>query len=126
MIRYDNKQIEEKICDLFLESIPIKHYKFRNIESKMYFFSETYLYFHFYRNIMDSSVKELNKRINYILRKNFRIKNSSDITLLKKLLLDVTNNSNDVRNTFSKSNQKRYKDLEKSIIRKLKIKMILK
>jgi hypothetical protein len=125
MIKYDNKEIEEKICNLFVDSISVKHYKYRNNESKINFFTETFLYLHFYRNIKNSSDLILNKKLNYILRKKFKIKNSSDITMLKKILKDLITNSLDITQNISKHNQKKYKDLEKYIIRKLKIKMVL-
>lgn len=125
MIKYDNKEIEEKICNLFVDSISVKHYKYRNNESKINFFTETFLYLHFYINIKNSSDLILNKKLNYILRKKFKIKNSSDITMLKKILKDLITNSLDITQNISKHNQKKYKDLEKYIIRKLKIKMVL-
>lgn len=107
MIKYDNKEIEEKICNLFVDSISVKHYKYRNNESKINFFTETFLYLHFYRNIKNSSDLILNKKLNYILRKKFKIKNSSDITMLKKILKDLITNSLDITQNISKHNQKK-------------------
>lgn len=132
MIKSDNLTVlEKKIINLFINSNDIPNKK---LENNINLFAELYIYIHFFYNISNERIvftndrldkkEKINKKIKYL----FTCEKIKDIKFrfiknFLNLLYDFT--CKDVDNMDTEVSAK-YIKMEKSIIRKLKIQMILK
>ena len=132
MIKSDNLTVlEKKIINLFINSNDIPNKK---LENNINLFAELYIYIHFFYNISNERIvftndrldkkEKINKKIKYL----FTCEKIKDLKFrfiknFLNLLYDFT--SKDVDNMDMEVSAK-YIKMEKSIIRKLKIQMILK
>ncbi len=122
MIKFDNKVLEDILCDLFIESLSVKNYKLRKIEDKKNFFIELFLYIHFYNNHCSIHSDVIDDEINSICKNEYKL----NLNRIRNLLNLITHYSSNDRIKVTPHGAKFYKDLEKCFNRKLKIKNLLK
>ncbi len=132
MIKLDSDKVENIIVDLFLQSMNIKHVSYNTIEKKMNMFAEFYVYVKFYLDITyknkisdtlnENSFYEINSKLNTL----FVMLKEVDLELVKNLLSLIYNETRTDRRMIDNKILDQYKTLDSSIIRKMKINLLLK
>ncbi len=135
MIELGNiNNLEKKVSKLFIQSLPINHSYYYTNQRKINLFSELYIYLYFYYEyvcLKETENKKFTVADTEVKNKleNLKILNSEDIDSIKELLnllYDISESYRKESNNFPISKNEKYKKLTNSIIRKLKIEMLLK
>lgn len=136
MIESDNsKNLELSIIGLFLQSNTISHEFYNSLDRQLKLFAELYVYSDFFYNISCKKdlvnkvtvqqKEEILKNLDIILDKNYIITNTSDIDFIGELFNSIMEFTSDDRMNIVKKIGEKYKGMSASIIRKMKIKLLL-
>ena len=128
MIKLDNNKIEKKIINLFIQSLSFKHEYYKTTHRKLNLFAELYIHTHFfyfitYKKWEGKSVEKLSSYIDTLMEYDVVKSNNIDyIRNISKKLSDITDYD---RINMSIKMKNKYSNKQDSIIRKMKISMVL-
>ena len=143
MIEVDNSVgIEEKVLILFEQSINVSHTYYKTIDMKMCLLAEFYIYTQFLYNLINTKTIDLKlhkrpilynhvdeskalEKLSVILN-TFNLIYDKDFDYISETLTLISNVTSYSRIQLNKDIRAKYTSMQYSILRKMKIKMILK